>query len=97
VRKSDAARWASATEMHLREARHFPGDDASQHTLSDLVARYQREILPHNPKNAKNLRPQLDWWRTQLGDLSLAAVTPARVAECRDRLLTAPTVRGKHR
>src|SRR6476620_10473300 len=60
-------------------------------------ARYQREVLPRVPKNAKNLRPQLDWWRSQLGDLNLAAVTPSKIAECRERLLTPPTARGKLR
>src|SRR5436190_455312 len=70
IRKTDATRWASATETHLREARHFPESVPAQHTLSELVTRYQQEILPRIPKNAKNLRPQLDWWRSQLGDLS---------------------------
>jgi integrase len=97
TRRSDATRWASATETHLREARHFPESVTGQHTLSELVARYQREILPQIPKNAKNLRPQLDWWCSQLGDLNLAAVTPAKIAECRDRLLALPTARGKLR
>ncbi len=31
-RKTDAARWASATETHLREAKHFP-KTPTQHTL----------------------------------------------------------------
>ena len=62
-----------------------------------MVERYQRDILPHKPKNAKNQRAQLDWWNAQLGNLKLADVTPAKVAECRDRLLTTPTVRGKLR
>ena len=97
ARKTDALRWASSAETHLREARHFSRDGAFQHTLSDLVTRYEREILPRNPKNAANLFRQLEWWRSQLGDLSLAAVTPAKIAGCRDRLLTVPTARGKRR
>ena len=72
VRKSDATRWASATETHLREARHFPGDGPPERTLSELVARYQREVVPRIPKNAKYLRPELHWRRSQLGDLNLA-------------------------
>ena len=43
-RKTDAARWASATETHVREAKHFP-KTPTQHTLSELIQRYQREIL----------------------------------------------------
>jgi len=97
ARKSDAARWASATETHLREARHFRGADASEHTLSDMVARYQLEILPHKPKNTKNQRTQLQWWNTHLGRHKLTAITPGDIAKCRDRLLAVPTARGKRR
>ena len=39
VRKSDATRWASATETHLREARHFPGDGPPERTLCEIPTR----------------------------------------------------------
>jgi len=39
ARKSDAARWAGATETHLREARHFPESVPSQHTVSAIAHR----------------------------------------------------------
>ena len=96
ARKTDAARWASATETHLREARHFPQEPA-QHTLGELIERYQRDVLPLKPKNAQNQSRQLDWWKAQLGGLMLSEISPAQIAECRDRLLTTPSRRGKRR
>ena len=96
VRKTDAARWASATETHLREARHFPSGP-EHHTLAELIERYQREILPLKPKNAHNLHAHLNWWKSQLGHCGLSELEPSQVAECRDRLLAVPTLRGKLR
>jgi integrase len=96
ARKTDAARWASATETHLREARHFP-NNPEQHTLSELIERYQRDILPLKPKDAHNQNRQLDWWKAQLGHLMLSEISPAQIAECRDRLLATPRCSGKLR
>ena len=39
TRKTDAARWASATETHLRETRHFPRGDAARHNTERYAAR----------------------------------------------------------
>ena len=94
--KTDAARWASATETHLREAKHFP-KTAAQHTLSELIERYQRDILPLKPKHADSQRSQLEWWKAQLGDLMLSEIGPAQIAERRDRLLATPKRSGKPR
>ena len=37
------------------------------------------------------------WWSAQLGYASLADITPAKLAECRDRLLKAPNAKGRLR
>ena len=44
-RKTDAKKWAAATETAIREGRYFPHAEAKRHTVSDLVDRYVREIL----------------------------------------------------
>ena len=97
ARKTDAEKWAAATESAQREGRYFTTSEAKRHTLSELVERYQREILPLKPKNARNQRVQLEWWKAQLGCFRLVDVTPANVAECRDRLRGAPMPNGKPR
>ena len=40
---------------------------------------------------------QLDWWKRELGDYRLVDVTPARIAECRDRLRNTPLPNKKKR
>ncbi len=90
-RKTDAKRWATQTESAIREGRHFKGTEAKRRTLAELIDRYSRDVLP--TKKAKTQGPQvgqLAWWRDRLGHLALADVTPALLAEYRDKLSREP-------
>ena len=40
---------------------------------------------------------QLEWWKDEIGEHTLADVTPAVVTEARDRLSTGVTARGRPR
>jgi hypothetical protein len=95
--KTKARQWAEGIESAMREGRHFTTIEAKRHTLADLVDRYERDILPLKPKTAQSQRQQLAWWKAQLGDLRLCDVTPARIVDCRDRLLTNTRPNGKRR
>jgi len=92
-RLTDARKWAQATESAIREGRHFKTTEAKRHTLADLVGRYAREVLP-TKKDGDHQGRQLDWWKAQIGAYALADVTPALIAETRDRLAAQPTHRG---
>jgi len=85
-RLTDAKKWAAATESAIREGRHFKTSKAKQHTLGELIDRYKREVLPKKPKSAKDQGRQLNWWTAVLGHKTLADVTPALLAEARDKL-----------
>jgi len=97
ARLTDARKWATATEVAQREGRYFTTSEAKRHTLAELVERYERDMLPLKPKNATNTRRQLKWWKAQLGELRLSDVTPAKIIECRDRLLNASIRAGQRR
>lgn len=91
ARVTDAKKWAQATEAAIREGRHFKTSEAKRHTLAELIERYMRDVLPGKaPSTRANQEAQLRWWRDQLGALALADVTPALLAEHRDRLAAAP-------
>jgi hypothetical protein len=96
-RKTDARKWAEGVEAAMREGRYFTTNDAKRHTLGELVERYERDILPLKPKNARHQRRQLVWWKAQLGDYRLSDVTPAKIVDCRDRLLNTPRPNGRLR
>jgi integrase len=86
-RLTDARKWAQATEAAIREGRHFPSSRARQRTLADLIDRYTQTVLPQKKQGSIAVqRPQLAWWRQQLGNMRLADVTPAVLVEQRDLL-----------
>lgn len=90
-RKTDAKRWATQTEAAIREGRHFGTTEAKRRTLGELLVRYLRDVLPGKAiKSQAAQRTQLLWWKEQLGTHALADVSPALVADYRDRLTREP-------
>ena len=86
-RRTDAKKWAQATETAMREGRHFKTAEAKKHTLADMIDRYLRDVLPTKSRNAQiNQGAHLRWWRKQIGGILLADVTPALIAEYRDKI-----------
>ncbi|HAT6936320.1 TPA: tyrosine-type recombinase/integrase [Legionella pneumophila] len=96
-RKTDARRWAQQTETAIREGRHFKTTEAKRRTLSEVVERYIKEVIPSKPKNSKNTVLHLRWWQEELGLYSLADISPALIAEKRDKLSSGITTRNKLR
>ncbi len=92
-RKTDARRWVQQVEAAIREGRHFKTSEARRHTVADLIDRYIRTVLPRKERSYHVQLPQLIWWREQLGAHTVADLSPAMIAECRD-LLASGTVRG---
>ncbi|XTI71566.1 tyrosine-type recombinase/integrase [Acidithiobacillus sp. AC3] len=92
-----AKQWATQTESAIREGRHFKTSEAKRHTLADAIERYEREKL--QGMRAKDARKQhLDYWKAELGTLSLADVTPAVIKERMTRLADEPSERtGRNR
>lgn len=96
-RKTDAREWATKTETDMREGRYGRTAEAKRHTLSDLIDRYLREGFQHKPDSYSNQKTQLEWWRAKLGHYALIDITPARIAECKAKLLSETTYRGTAR
>jgi len=91
-RLTDAKKWAAATESAIREGRHFKTTEAKRHTLSEMVDRYLRNVLPTKKPNSQfGQERQLRWWKDQIGDFALADVTPALIIQYRDKLATEPS------
>ncbi len=96
-RKTDAKKWAQDVESAIRDGRHFKTAEAKRHTVKEMVDRYFRAILPTKGAQKSNQKTQLEWWKSRLGDYTLADTTPSLIAECRDELLEGETLRGKKR
>ena len=84
---SEAKKWAQVNEGAVLEGRHFKTREAKRHTLAEMVDRYIRDILPHKSHSSIYMQTlQLTWWKKRLGHCVLADVTPALIAEYRDKL-----------
>ena len=95
ARKTDAKRWVQEVESAIREGRYFKTSVARRRTLGELIDRYCSEVLPTKPKSAPKQFGQLQWWREEIGALTLANVTPDILADCRSKLLRGPGRRGQ--
>jgi hypothetical protein len=65
--------------------------------LGEMIDRYIKDIIPTKPKNVKNRTLHLNWWKSELGEYALAEVTPALIAEHRDKLSSGITRFGEKR
>lgn len=89
--KTLAKEWAALTETDLKAGRLLPRVIAERHTVSDLLTRYRKEVLPL--KKAKFIRDQtvhLDWWEAKLGRYSLAQLNSNVIGQARIALSTEP-------
>jgi len=97
-RLTDAKKWVQQTEAAIREGRHFKTVESRKHTLQEAVERYLKFVLPSKkPNSQKDQKKQLQWWADAIGYLSLADVTPAVIAEQRDKLAQGKTPKGNDR
>ena len=94
-RKTDAKNWATQTEAAIREGRHFKTVEAKRHTFGEMIDRYVEFEIPKRRTGHDKQKALVNWWKDELGAYTLADVTPALIAECRDRLLAGKTYR-KH-
>ena len=93
-RLTDARKYVQQTESAIRDGRHFKTNESKRHTLAEAIERYIRDVIPTKPKNTVAQVGQLTWWKSHLGDYSLADITPALIAQYRDLLARSPSPRG---
>jgi integrase len=91
--KTKAKLWVQQTETAIRDGRYFKTAEARKHTLSDLIDRYIDNVLPHKyakETDREKVKTHLNWWKSKLGYSLLIDLTPAILAEHRDKLLKEP-------
>ena len=94
-RLTDAREWCASTEAAIREGRYLSRTEAMRHTVAEMLGRYERDILPRKRAWSKGQRKQLSWWKSRLGNICLADVSAAMIAEARDALAATPVKQGK--
>jgi len=92
-RLTDARIWAQQIETEMRDGRYIKTAEARKHTVSDLVERYIRDVLPRKVKVGRFYAIQLGWWKRQIGDVLLSELTPVLISEHRELLSQTETIR----
>lgn len=92
-----AKKWKRDTESAIERGRFQFSSLAKKHTLAELIDRYIENILPTKPKNARNDKQQLLWWKQELGHCLLSDIKPSHIAQKRDELLSQNTFYKKPR
>ena len=86
--RQDAERWARSVESDIDRGSYVSHTEAQTTTLADLIQRYMAEVLPSMkgaPEDSIRLKAIC---RRPICKNSIAALTPAKVAEYRDLRLT---------
>lgn len=94
--REEAKDWAIQEEARRRQG-HCHDPRRVKQTLADLIDRYVTIILPTKPKNARDMRRQLDWWKIKLGRYALHTITPDLIAKHRLELAEGLTPKGTQR
>ena len=84
-RKTDAKQWATNTEADLRANRYGLTSEAEKHTVTDMINRYMG--LPHITARVS----YLNWWKSEIGNMTLNQVTRATIIKYRDKLASEKT------
>lgn len=85
--RADAERWSRQVESQIDQGRFVSFKLDERTTLADLVTRYMAEVTPSMKSAKADLIRLAALKRNPLCKLSMAALTPARVAEFRDHRL----------
>lgn len=92
-----ARKWKRNTESAIEQGRFQFSPIEKKHTLSELVDQYIKTVLPTKPKNARNVKQHLLWWKKELGHCLLSEIKPCQIAQKRDELLAQNTFYKKPR
>ena len=89
-----AERWAKTIEADMIEGRHFRSAEARRRKIGEAIERYCLEMLPGKKDAGKN-EARLNGWKAAIGELRIADLTPAVLAEQRGKLITEKYTRSK--
>jgi len=84
--KAAAKRWARETETEVERGSFVSTQSAESTLFKELTDRYVKEILPMK-KSQRQVISQLKIINSELGNYSVAALTPQIIAQFRDKRL----------
>ena len=86
INKEDAKKWARAVEREMDLGEYIP-KEAVTATLADLLDRYEKEVTPSKRSATQEIYRLAVIRADKISKLNVKALTPADVANFRDRRL----------
>lgn len=94
---TSARQWIGENEPQMKAGKHLTDYEAKKHTLNELIDRYIKIELPKRKKHDhQKYKMHLNWWKKQVGKCLLSKLTPALLSECKEKLITEPTIKPKN-
>lgn len=97
-RMSHARSWAAKTEEEMRAGRYRINLTAQEKTVAMLIDQYVDTVLEVKSRKRSYIaqqKAQLAWWRSRLGQYTLAQLSQGQIAEERDKLLAGTRASGR--
>lgn len=95
--RQEAKEWGKQEEARRRQGTYISEKALRKNMLSELIDRYLTIVLPTKPKNARETKRHLLWWKEQLGKYSVNLITPDLIAKYRQELAAGTTNKGTKR
>ena len=82
-RLTDAKRWATKTEEAIRDGEfHNVVSEARRKTVSDIITRYRREVLPNKaPSTQRAESTYIKFWEKAVGEYALSLLKAEKISE----------------
>ena len=94
--EKSAKKWAKSVESAIDENRHHPHLAGGKKSFAEAVKKYKDNVINKSGDDDQRARKMhLDWFAEKWIGLTLAEITPDRVAEARDELAAESFKRGK--
>ena len=84
---TDARKWEQQTEAAMREGRYFKTSAAKKQNVASLIDKYLKQAEKKNPKRYRDVKPKLEWWKQEIGYVTLADVSKSLITEKRELLM----------
>ncbi len=92
--KTSAKKWAQRVENEIRQGTYSKQQEASKHTVKELIDRYMLDHKFLEKKDRRNQERQLEFWKGRIGDKKLIDVSRALIIQAKDELAAEKTNRG---
>lgn len=94
-RATDAKTWIQENESKMRKGKHIKEIEARKHTVAELIDRYLEHEVEYRKSDKEKFKMHLAWWKENIGFYILSDITPAILAECRDKIQNEPSKKPK--